>query len=296
MIDEIHLKFSPESLFVLNLCLGFIMFGIALHLKIKDFREILLRPKPVYVGLFSQLVFLPFITIVLIYLLKPSPSLALGMILVSACPGGNVSNFLSHLAKANTALSVSLTSAITLLCVFTTPFIFTFLSGLLPDEVNYNKDFSLSFLDMFQSILYLILIPVSFGITFSHRFPRTTTKITKPIQILSLLIFMAFILIAFFNNFDFFLRFIPIIAGMVFIHNALALFGGYVLGKAFFLPENDARTISIETGIQNSGLGLVLIFNFFDGLGGMSLIAAFWGVWHLVSGLCLAAWWARRNP
>lgn len=291
--DDAHLNFNAESLFFLNLCLGFIMFGVALNLKWRDFTALGRQPKAVFLGLLAQLFLLPAFTFVLVYIIQPYPSLALGMILVAACPGGNISNFISHLAKANVALSVSLTGIVTLLCVITTPFNFSFWSSLLPISDTVRTQIHLDFWDMAQTILWLIILPILLGASCSHYLPKVAKAIQKPIQVLSLVIFVAFVLIAFYNNFEIFTNYFQYIFALVLLHNALAVFLGLAVAKLGKLPKAEMKTLAIETGIQNSGLGLILIFNFFNGLGGMALIAAWWGVWHIVSGLSLAWFWTR---
>ncbi|MDX2303841.1 MAG: bile acid:sodium symporter family protein [Microscillaceae bacterium] len=294
-IDQVKLHFSSDDLLILNFCLGFIMFGVALDLKLRDFKEILYHPKIVGVGLFSQLILLPALTLLLVFIFKPQTSLALGMILVAACPGGNVSNFLSQLSKANIALSVCLTSISTLLCAFTTPLNFVFWSSWIDKPESLAKMIHLDFWKMAETIVLLIIIPLIIGLFFVYYLPVFTQKIQKPIKNLSLIIFGGFLVVAFYSNLDIILKYIYYVAFLVLIHNGVALAGGYYFSKIFKLSERDARTISIETGIQNSGLGLALIFNFFDGLGGMTLIAAWWGIWHLISGLALATFWSRRK-
>jgi BASS family bile acid:Na+ symporter len=291
--DDAQLNFNAESLFFLNLCLGFIMFGVALNLKWRDFTALGRQPKAVFLGLLAQLFLLPAFTFVLVYIIQPYPSLALGMILVAACPGGNISNFISHLAKANVALSVSLTGIVTLLCVITTPFNFSFWSSLLPISDTLRTQIHLDFWDMAQTILWLIILPILLGASCSHYLPKVAKAIQKPIQVLSLVIFVAFVLIAFYNNFEIFTNYFQYIFALVLLHNALAVFLGLAVAKLGKLPKAEMKTLAIETGIQNSGLGLILIFNFFNGLGGMALIAAWWGVWHIVSGLSLAWFWTR---
>ena len=294
-IDQIQLNFSPESLFILNICLGFIMFGVALNLKVEHFKILFRQPKTLIVGLTSQLLILPFLTFLLVLLIQPQPSIALGMFMVAACPGGNISNFISLLAKGNVALSVGMTAFVTLLATFLTPFNFSFWGNMLPETAELLKVIHLSFWEMLKTVLILLGIPLVMGMCVAHYLPKVTQKISPPIRILSLVFFALFVIVAFKNNIQFFLDYIYVIAGIVFVHNGIALFSGYVLARGAGLPHFDAKTISIETGIQNSGLGLVLIFNFFGGLGGMAMITAWWGIWHIIAGLVVAWWWGRKT-
>lgn len=294
-IDSIRINFNPDQLFILNLCLAFLMFGVALDLRISNFRYLLKTPKAPFTGLSSQWLFLPLLTLVLIYLFAPPASLALGMILVAACPGGNVSNFAVAMAGANAALSVFMTTVSTLAAVFLTPFYFTLLSPLIPGSEALRQSIYVNPADMVRTIILLILIPLFLGMLMRARLPGITELIRRPVRFLSMAIFVGFVIVAIYSNFDNIVNYLHMVFLLVLTHNALALFGGFWIARSNRLPEADARAISLETGIQNSGLGLILIFNFFDGLGGMALIAAWWGVWHLVSAFTLALYWGKVN-
>ncbi len=279
----------------LNLVLGLIMFGVALDLSGEHFKVLLKRPKSALVGIFSQFVLLPLFTFFLILILRPSRGLALGMILVAACPGGNISNFLTSLSKGNTALSVSLTGFSTLAAVFMTPFNFTFYSRLYHGQEGSVNAFSVNPVQMILNVLIFLALPTLLGIWFAKRFPQTTVRIKKPFRITALAFFGLFILIALLNNYTNFLKYIQLIFILVLLHNSMAILVGYFTARLFQLPVIDRRTIAIETGIQNSGLGLVLIFNFFNGVGGMALVAAWWGIWHIISGLFISYFWSREK-
>lgn len=221
--------------------------------------------------------------------------MALGLILVAACPGGNISNFIVHRAGGNTALSVSLTAAATIFAIVMTPFNLAFWGDLYPPAASLVRETSVSPLQMAGTVAILLLLPLALGMVVNARFPKLTERMRGPMRILSLAIFAVFVLAALAANWRYFLDYVGVVAGIVFLHNGLALAGGYFLAAAGGLNEADRRAVSIETGIQNSGLGLVLIFNFFNGLGGMAIVAAWWGVWHILSGLLLAAWFRRRD-
>ncbi|MCL2131828.1 MAG: bile acid:sodium symporter family protein, partial [Lentimicrobiaceae bacterium] len=140
--------------------------------------------------------------------------------------------------------------------------------------------------------------PIVLGIWFTKQFPKLTQKIIKPIKWISILIFIGYILAALSQNINYFLMYIHLIFLIVLAHNALAFFTGYGFASLFKLSGSNRRTITIETGIQNSALGLVLIFNpaLFNGLGGMAFIAAWWGIWHIIAGLSLGFFWSKRPP
>lgn len=293
-IDNITLNFSDENIFILNISLGIIMFGVALKLTPDDFKMVLANPLGTFVGVLSQFFILPFLTFLIIWLLEPRPSFALGMMMVAACPGGNISNFFSALAKGNIALSVSLTAISSVLAIFMTPINLAFWASMYEPTAQLLTEVSLNFWDVLKTIVIILGIPIILGMTFRHKFPKTSQKLHPYMHYGSILIFAAIVILAFTANIDIFLSYIHMVVLLVFLHNAVALTSGYQLGKVFGLTEPDRRSLAIETGIQNSGLGLLLIFAFFQGLGGMAIVAAWWGIWHIISGMSLAYWWNYR--
>jgi bile acid:Na+ symporter, BASS family len=294
-LDTIRLNFSQGDLLTLNLALALIMFGVALDLKWEDFRYLIKNPKGFFLGVFSQFILLPFLTFLLVQVLQPPPSVALGMFLVAACPGGNVSNFLTNLAKGNTALSVSLTAFSSVAAILITPLNFTFWAGLFPPSAHLLREISLDIGEVFFTVGLILGIPLILGILTRQKFPLVADRVSKILKPLSILIFAAFIVLAFAGNFKTFLQYIGVIFLWVLAHNLTALFGGWISAKLGQLPKPDTKTLTIETGIQNSGLGLVLIFTYFEGLGGMAIIAAWWGIWHLISGLTIASLWRKME-
>ena len=296
VLDTIELNFSPTGLLILNIALAIIMFGVALEIDVSNFKQIVKKPKSAILGFLSQFLLLPAITFLFILVINPTPSVALGMLLVSVCPGGNISNFISHLAKGNTALSVTLTAIATIASLFLTPLNFAFWGNLYEKTSELIMPIDINTWHMIRTVFILLGIPLVTGILFARKFPRITAKITKPIKMISILIFAGFVVAAFANNFNYFLKYIHLIILIVLAHNAIALLTGFTVGSLFKVPRVDRRSLTIETGIQNSGLALVLIFNpnLFDGLGGMAFIAAWWGVWHLIAGVGIASLWSRK--
>ena len=284
------------------------MFGVALGLKPKQFAALIKEPKSAIVGLFSQVIALPMMTFVLVMALSSiiTPTVAMGMILVAACPGGNISNFMTSYSKGNTELSIGLTASTTMLATISTPLNFAFWGGLYMKFIStragqYLKPLEIDNGQMFETVFILLGIPLILGVLFAKFFPVITEKLKKPIQYLSIIFFIAMVVLAFANNVDLFLKYIYYIFFIVLIHNFLAFATGFSLGRIFKLPNQDTRTITIETGIQNSGLGLVLLFNtkIFPNdmaLGGMLFITAWWGIWHIISGLSLSTYWSKHQP
>jgi len=264
-IDTLHINFSAETLWVLNFALAFVMFGIALEISISDFKRLLKDPKPILVGVFSQFLVLPAITFLLVLLMKPIPSIALGMFIVAACPGGNISNFITYLAKGNTALSVSLTAIATLLAIVMTPLNLQLWGSWYQPTSAILTEVAISPFEMIKLVSLLLGVPLIVGMWFNHLRPILASKLA-----------------------------VAYVFWLVVIHNLVAFTTGFSLARVFGLSQQNLRSITVETGIQNSGLGLLLIFTFFDGLGGTALLAAFWGIWHLISGLSLATFWGYK--
>lgn len=302
ILDNIRLNFSTEGLFFLNLTLAFIMFGVALEIRISHFAKILLNPKGTFVGILSQFLVLPAVTFLVVYILRDyiTQSVALGMILIAACPGGNISNFISSYAKGNVALSVSLTAIATLAAIFMTPINFMIWGGLYNASSSLLVPLEIPIRQMFQTVFILLGIPLILGMMFSWYFPVITQKIVRPFKIFSIIIFLGFVVVAFVNNLEYLVLSIKYIFVLVLLHNSLAFISGFLMGSTFKLAKPDIRSVTIETGIQNSGLALVLIFNpkiFPLSLetGGMAFIAAWWGIWHILAGLGIASFWSRKR-
>ena len=295
-IDQVQLSFNPQTLTILNAVLGLVMFGVALELKVEDFRNALKTPKALALGLIGHHILFPAMTYGLVWLLQPQPSIALGMILVSSCPAGHISNFLVHFSRGNTALSVSVSALSTAVAMVMTPLNFAFWGNLHPITSGLMKEVAMSPWEMLEVIVLLLGVPLVLGMWVARRFPGFTRRIHQPMKWLSLLVLVGFIVGALAANFQPFLAYVHFVVLVVFLHNLLALATGYGLSAAMGLPERDRRAITFEMGIQNSGLGLILIFNFFNGLGGMAIVTAWWGIWHIVAGMTLALFWKRRDP
>lgn len=294
-IDDVVLNFSPGSLILLNTILAVVMFSIAIDLTPNDFRRLTHGPKPLIVGLFSQFIVLPAVTFALVLLTQPRPSIALGLILVAACPGGNISNFITHRAGGNSALSVSMTAFATIGAIFVTPLNVAFWGNLYAPTRAILQQTSIDPLSVAITVGLMLILPLILGVSLNTTRPDVADRLRKPLQWVSFGIFVAFVVLALAANWTFFLGFAGAVAVLVILHNTVALAGGYVTATLAGLSAFDRRAVTIETGIQNSGLGLVLIFGFFGGLGGMAVVAAFWGIWHAISGIVLAAIMARTK-
>jgi BASS family bile acid:Na+ symporter len=293
-IDQVHLNFSPGSLVLLNVVLGFVMFGVALDIRGEDFRRVVRSPRGPLIGLTAQFLLLPAFTFLLTRLIQPRPSVALGMILVAACPGGNMSNFFTHHARGNAALSVSMTAISTVLAIVMTPLNLSFWGSMHPSTRAVLEQVRLDPIELLATVFMILGVPLFFGMLVASKKPVWADRLRRPMKYFSLIAFGLFIVGALAANWKYFIHYVGFVAVAVAAHNALGLSLGYFSALLLRASRYDARAISIEVGIQNSALGLVLIFTYFHGLGGMAIVAAWWGVWHLISGLTLSSYWSRR--
>jgi len=304
-IDQIQVTLNAGGMNTINIVLAFVMYGVSLGIKPGIFVDVFKKPKSVILGATCQLVLLPAFTCLLAILISRwiSPMMGLGMILVASCPGGNISNFMSSLAKANVELSVSLTAISTALAVVMTPFNFWLWGNAYLHFAAVHADIptlAIPLMDVFRTIFILLGIPLAAGILTARYLPKVADFLKKPLQYISIAFFIAMVILSFAGNMDAFLKCIKYIFLIVLVHNLVALSIGYNVAAIFRLPEADKRTLTIETGIQNSGLGLVLLlgtplFANFPPHGGMLVITAWWGIWHIVSGLATAFYFNRKS-
>ena len=307
-LNAVSINFGQGGMTIVNIILAFVMFGVALGIKPQTFKDVFKNPKSVIVGIILQWVGLPAVTFAVALALSPviTPMIALGMILVASCPGGNISNFISSLSKGNTELSISMTAVTTAFAPLVTPFNFFFWGSMYSQIIaikNHIPTLIIPFFPMLEQILLLLGVPIFLGLLFARYFPNATKKITKPAQVLSILLFIGMVIVSFSQNFQIFLDNIFYVFFIVMLHNACALATGYFGGKFARVPERDRRSFTVEIGIQNSGLGLILLFNpaifppeiWHGHYGGMLFITAWWGIWHIVSGLTVA-YLFRRKP
>jgi BASS family bile acid:Na+ symporter len=294
-VDQVRLNFNPQGLLIINTAIGLMMFGVALDLKLEDFKRVVVAPKAPGIGLAAQFVLLPAFTFLLTLLINPHPSMALGMILVAACPGGNLSNIITYLARGNCAVSISMTAVSSALAIVMTPLNLALWGRLNPATAPILREVSLSPVDVFVTIFVILGIPLVAGLSAARLFPGLADRVRKPFKIFSLVFFIVIVCGALAANWQYFLKYVGLVVLAVLLHNLLALNIGYWTARALRLEERDRRAVSIEVGIQNSALGLVLVFNFFGGLGGMAILVAWWGIWHIIAGLTAAFFFSRRH-
>ena len=307
-LNALTINFGEGGMKIVNIILAFVMFGVALGIKMDTFKEVFKYPKSVITGLILQWFGLPAVTFAVALALSPviTPMVALGMLLVASCPGGNISNFMSSLSKGNVELSVTLSAISTAFAPLITPFNFFFWGSMYSQIISIKSNIPtlvIPFFPMLEQILLLLGVPIVLGMLCARYFPNITKKISKPTQYLSILLFLGMVVASFSQNFQLFITHLHYICIIVLIHNACALGTGFFGAKAAGLSKRDQKTLTLEVGIQNSGLGLILLFNqnifppeiWHGHYGGMLLITAWWGIWHIISGLTVSYLFKRAK-
>ncbi len=274
---------------LLALSLALMIFAVALGLKLEHFRFFKEEPQIYLGGVLAQIIGLPLLTLGLCLILNPHPSVALGMIIVACCPGGNVSNLIALFARANTALSVSLTATSSLFAALMTPFSILFWSGLYEPTRNLLTEINLDVVSFLIQTMIILGMPLLLGMLAARFFPKFAEKFQSPLAALGGLALIWIIVSTFVIYWDNFVLLGAALLGLVIVHNALAFLLGYLTGWIARADRPASRALTIEVGIQNSGLALVILITQLDGLGGAGAIAGLWGTWHIIGGLSLVA-------
>ena len=280
---------------VLSLVLATMVFSVALELKVTDFTRIAQTPRAVVAGLVPQFVLLPVATWLVTLVLALPPNIEAAMILVACCPGGSLSNVVTHYGRGNTALSVSISAVAAVMALFLTPFNFTWMVSSNPATAGWLKQLDIDASAIWWSLLALLAVPMALGLLMGHRLPELTARIRKPLGTFSLVALLAFIVLGLIKERHLLTAQILPQLLIVVLHNAAGLALGWAAAMAFSVTEHDRRAIMIEGGMQNSGLALGIIAVQFNADLGMVIIASLWGMWHIVSGMTLATLWRKRD-
>ncbi|MDR6866270.1 BASS family bile acid:Na+ symporter [Microbacterium resistens] len=294
-VDDVALSFTPGTLLILNVVLGLIMLGIALDTAPRDFRVVATHPKPFAIGILAQLLLLPVVTFLLTLVLPVTPSMALGMILVACCPPGNISQVLTHRSGGNVALSVSMTAVGNLIYILAMPLSIAFWGSLHPTARTLLREVALSPWQMLLEILLIVGLPFAAGLLLRARLPRLAARVQPFVRWFSLIALFGFIVGALAGNWSVFIAVIGTVLLVVAVHDAVALALGYGTAVLGGLGTRERKAMTFEVGIRNAGLGLGLVFAFFGGLGGMAVVAGWWGIWDICAGLLVATLWARHT-
>ena len=270
----------------INPLLGIVMFGMGLTLKPSDFKLVFTRPKDVIIGCLAQFIIMPLIAWGLCKIFSLPTELAIGVILLGCCPGGTASNVITYLAKGDVALSVGMTTVSTILAPLLTPFLTYLLAG---------KSVDVDVFGMFVSILQVVILPIIAGLIIDYYFGNFTKKIMGFLPMVSTLTIAAIIACVISHNAQKIMECTLIVWGMVIIHNLLGLALGYTIGSLLRLPNPKRSAISIEVGMQNSGLATSLATTHFALYPMAAIPGAIFSVWHNFSGSIVASIFRKYN-
>lgn len=290
------MQFSPSAALLLQGILALVIFGVALELSFADFRRLLAQPRAVFAALLSQLLVLPLLTFALIWWMNPLPGLALGLMMTAACPGGNMSNVLTHWSRGRTSVSMSATTISSLISPITTPLTFAVLGGLNPATQSALQQIRVPVIELVMTIAVALMLPLLAGMTLSSRKPELARRLLLPLRRFGLIAFFGFVVVALAANGRLFFHVLSSLFVLVLMHNLLALVSGFGVGTLFGVNASERRAITFETGIHNTALGLTLVFSYFPSQSNMLLVLGWWGLWQLITGGTLAWVWARRPP
>jgi len=283
-LNNINIEMGGPWEVVLAAMLALMMYAVALGLKPANFAFFKTDPKHYLAGVFAQIVGLPLLTLGLVYLMNPIPSLALGMILVACCPGGNISNILTLFGRGNTALSVSMTATSSLAAAFITPVSILFWLSLYPPTRELLTTINFDVVAFLLQTLFILALPIVLGMATARKTPNLAKRLQKPLAITAVSIMMLMIVIGFYKYRDLIPLAATLVVPLVVIHNAGALLLGYLSGLLTRADVPTRRAMTFEVGIQNSALGFVILVTQLNGLGGAAVLVGMWGLWHLVGG------------
>ena len=269
---------------VINPMLGVIMFGMGLTLSPQDFKVVLSRPKDIFIGCLTQFTVMPLLALGLTMAFSLPKELAIGVILVGCCPGGTASNVITYLAKGDLALSVGMTAASTILAPLMTPFLVWLLAGTMVDVDTVG---------MLMSIVYVVIAPIVCGLLCQRFLPAMTKRVTPYLPALSSVAIMVVVVIVVSHNAERLLTAGLLIVSIVMIHNLLGLAIGYTVGRLLHLQKPKCVALSIEVGMQNSGLASSLAVLHFAAYPLATIPGAVFSVWHNISGALMARFYSR---
>ena len=293
-VDAARIVLDDGAVTLLKIVVAVVLFGIALDTRVADFGRVLRRPVPLVVGLVAQIVLLPAVTFLLTLALGVSGSVALGMILVACCPAGSLSNVLTHRARGDVALSVTMTAAGNLLAIVLMPVTFAFWAGLHPAGQEILGSIALG-PGLLLDVVVVIGVPFVLGFAVAHAAPGAADWGRRVVRPVSALVLVLIVVAGIAGNWEVFAAYLGVVLLAVCLHNAIALGLGYGIGRALRLPHESTRAMTFEVGVRNATLGLLVVLAYFDGLGGMALVTAWWALWELVVGMVLASVWSQHS-
>lgn len=293
-LDALRLSLGEGPQLGIKILIAVFLFGVALDTKVCDLKAVARRPAVLIFGVLVQFALLPVLTLGLCHLFDVGGSVALGMLLVACLPAGNLSNLLTHRAHGDVALSISLTTCSNLLAVVATPLAFGFWCARYPAADALLRDISLDPVQMGVEVALLIGLPFVAGVWFAHARPGAAARLRRPVEVAVLVTLLLVVTAGLVARGGVIIDHLDEVALPAIVQNAAVLLTGYVVARLLGLRPAGVRAMTFEMGVRNTALGLVLALAYFDELGGVALVVAFWALWDVFTGLVLAAFWRRR--
>lgn len=283
-LDSLRIVLDPLGQAGVVIALMLVMFGVALGLRVKDFRILAAQPSLYIGGVIAQVLVLPLVTFGLIHVISPPPSIALGMIVVACCPGGSVSNLLTYLSRGDVAVSVALTATSSMLAAFLTPVSTLFWAQAYAPTAKLLASLEVSPLLFIGQTTLLLAIPLAAGMIVAARAPDVAMRIRKRTTLTGAAVLGGTIIYGIVYFYPILWPAVGLLASVTIIHNTVAFATGATIGWVLSRQSAVRRALTFEIGIQNSGLALIILLAQLKGVGGAAAIAAVWGVWHLIAG------------
>jgi BASS family bile acid:Na+ symporter len=295
-LDDFSLEISDGFDLAIKAMIALLLLGIALDVRTDDLREVARRPRVFAAVTAAQFVLVPLLSVGLIAAFDLPPSVALGMLLVVSGPAGSMSNLLTHRARGDVALSVSLTTLSSALSAVVTPVALAFWASRSPQASRVLDAVDLDPLEVLVEVLLLVVAPFALGIVVARVLPRVAARVRPLVEPTVLVMLLVIVVGGLAANVRVAAPYLLDIGPAVVAQNGLSLAVGLGVALLCRVPEAARRAITLETGVRNTALALVLAISFFPEYGGVALVCALWGFWDVATGLALASWWRRRTP
>ncbi len=293
-LDSVTMSLPAGADVVVKVMVAVFLFGVALDTPFSALVQHFRRPWILAAGVAGQFLLLPLLTLGLCLALDVRGSVAIGMLLISCLPAGNLSNLLTHRARGDVSLSIAMTSVSNLVALVATPALFAFWAGQYEPAQVLLRRINLDPVQMAFEIALLIGVPFLLGMGVGSAWPKVAQRVRRPIDIAILVLLLFVVLGGIASRWNVIITYVDEIVLAVVLQNVMVLLAGWLLAKALRLRAAGVRAMTLEMGVRNTALGLVIALAYFSELGGVVLVAAIWGLWDVASGLTLATFWRRR--
>lgn len=294
-IKQIALDFDPRIGLLVGIMVGFLVFAVSLDLTWKELLRVVKRPKSPTIGLVAQFGILPAIAFIAGVYLNDSPSIALGLLLVTCCPGGALSNYLTGIAKGDVATSISMTTVSTLFSIVLTPVLFAFWASLNPSAFALLQNIEMDPQQVFMTLLIMLVIPVTAGMLLRAQRPMIADRIYRVVRLIAGIVFAIIVAIIIGSNFKSLALIAQAALLPVLFTFVIAVGLGWGMGRIAGLIPEERRAVAIEVAFQNVALAIGLGITFFPSIGSITAVAILWGIVHLILGSGLAFAWNRTK-